>query len=110
MPSTELAAALLTVSLANAVLLLWLGMTVLLNAERRTWGMWLAGGALLLGGLFFVMQGSEAAYGWSSVVFAVHFQWPLGWFIGTVLMVIEKGKGLSERNVTMPHRQTASPR
>ncbi len=85
MPTTELAAAILTVSLANAVLLLWLGLTVLLNAERRTWGMWLACGALLMGGVFFLMQGSEAGYGWGSVVFAVHFQWPLGWFIGLSL-------------------------
>jgi two-component sensor histidine kinase len=82
---SEVVAAILTVSLANAVLLLWLGLTVLLNADRRTWGMWLACAALLLGGIFFVMQGSEAAYGWVSVVFAVHFQWPLGWFIGLSL-------------------------
>jgi two-component sensor histidine kinase len=82
---SELAAAILSVSLASAVLQLWLGLTVLLNADRRTWGMWLAAAALILGGLFFLAQGSEAGYGWVSVVFAVHFQWPLGWFIGLSL-------------------------
>ena len=44
----------MAVSLANTILLLWLGVTVLLNAERRTWGLYLAGGGLLLGAAFFV--------------------------------------------------------
>ena len=39
--------AIMAVSLFNTILLLWLGLTVLLNAERRTWGVWLAGGGLL---------------------------------------------------------------
>lgn len=43
-----------TISISNTILLVWLGLTVLLNAERRTWGAWIAGGGLLLGGLFFV--------------------------------------------------------
>ncbi len=36
----------LAVSLFNTILLLWLGLTVLLNAERRSWGIWMAGGGL----------------------------------------------------------------
>jgi signal transduction histidine kinase len=44
----------LAVSFFNTILLLWLGLTVLLNSDRRTWGIWLAGGSLLLGGGFFV--------------------------------------------------------
>ena len=35
----------MAVSLFNTVLLLWLGLTILLNAELRTWGTWLAGSA-----------------------------------------------------------------
>lgn len=46
--------AIMAVSLMNTILLLWLGVTVLLNAERRTWGLYLAGGGLLLGAAFFV--------------------------------------------------------
>ena len=34
----------------NVLVLLWLGLTVLLNAERRRLGTWLTGGGLLLGG------------------------------------------------------------
>ncbi len=39
----------LAVSLHNTILLLWLGLTVLFNADRRTWGIWLAGGGETLG-------------------------------------------------------------
>ena len=41
--------AILAVSLFNTILLIWLGLAVLLNAERRAWGIWLAGGGLLMG-------------------------------------------------------------
>ena len=41
-------------SLFNTILLLWLGLTVLLNAERRTWGVWLAAEGLLMGAAFFI--------------------------------------------------------
>lgn len=44
----------ITISLANVILLLWLGFMVLLNAERRSWGVWLIGVSLLAGGAFFV--------------------------------------------------------
>lgn len=44
----------LTVSILNTLYMLWIGLTILLNAERRVWGVWLAGGSLLLGAAFFV--------------------------------------------------------
>lgn len=44
----------ITISLANVILLGWLGLTVLLNAERRDAGVFLAGTGLLLGAAFFV--------------------------------------------------------
>lgn len=46
--------AIMAVSFFNTILLLWLGATVLLNAERRDWGIGLATAGLLLGGAFFV--------------------------------------------------------
>jgi signal transduction histidine kinase len=42
------------VSLFNTILLLWLGLTVFLNAQNRSWGTYLASGGLLLGGAFFL--------------------------------------------------------
>jgi signal transduction histidine kinase len=45
---------LIAVSLFNAVILLWLGLTLLLHSDRRDPGVLLAGGGFLLGTLFFV--------------------------------------------------------
>ena len=39
--------AVLAASFFNMILVLWLGLTVLLNAERRSWGLWLAVGGML---------------------------------------------------------------
>ena len=39
--------------LFNTILLFWLGLTILLNAERHTWGSMLASTGMLLGGIFF---------------------------------------------------------
>ncbi len=44
---------LVTVSLFTTILLFWLGWTVLLNAQKRTGGIWLATIGLLVGGVFF---------------------------------------------------------
>ncbi|HVO42806.1 MAG TPA: ATP-binding protein [Aggregatilineales bacterium] len=44
----------IAISLANTILLCWLGLTVLLNAERRDWGVGLIVVGLLLGAMFFV--------------------------------------------------------
>ena len=46
--------ALIAISLFNTILLLWLALTVWLNAEQRSPGVWLAAGGFLLGAAFFV--------------------------------------------------------
>ncbi|WP_162910032.1 ATP-binding protein [Aggregatilinea lenta] len=73
--------ALISVSLFNAILLLWLGLIVLFNAERRTWGVLLLDGGLLLGALFFVshtvMLGHEMT---TTVSWGLNFWWQIGWF------------------------------
>ena len=53
----------IAVSLTNTILLLWLGFTILLNAERRSWGVWLIGGGLLTGGAFFISHTVILAFG-----------------------------------------------
>jgi signal transduction histidine kinase len=45
--------AMIAISLFNTILLFWLGWTVLLNAQKRTGGIWLATVGLLVGGVFF---------------------------------------------------------
>ncbi len=66
--------AIMAVSLFNAILLLWLGVTVLLNSDHRTIGIWAASGGLLLGSVFFfahtAIVGRGVIYlGWLSTIF-----------------------------------------
>ena len=70
--------AVIAVSLTNTILLLWLGFTILLNAERRSWGVWLIGGGLLTGGAFFVSHTVILALGLTTLGGAMNFWWILG--------------------------------
>jgi signal transduction histidine kinase len=72
---------LVAVSLINVVLLLWLGLTVLLNAERRTWGVWFAGGGLLLGAAFFISHSAILGYSLDADYFSrsLNLWWRIGW-------------------------------
>lgn len=73
--------ALIATSLFNTVVLLWLGLTVLLNAERRAWGTWVAGCGLLFGAAFFV--GHTAVVGRVLGTFSGEMElwWRLGWLV-----------------------------
>ena len=77
--------AIIAVSLFNAILLGWLGLTVLLNAARRDWGVWLGTIGLLLGSLFFISHTTIAAAGlfafsWRSMIF-----W---WTVGLIPVIM----------------------
>jgi signal transduction histidine kinase len=69
----------MAVSLANVILLIWLGLTVLLNAERRTWAVWLAGGGMLLGGVFFVSHSALLGHGPFLASGGMNVWWHVGW-------------------------------
>lgn len=71
--------ALMAVSLINVILLTWLGLTVLLNAERRAWGVWLAGGGLILGALFFVSHTVILGLGPDFASRGLEWWWRAGW-------------------------------
>ncbi len=77
--------ALLAVSLFNTILLLWLGLVVLLTAERRTWGIWLAGGGLLAGAAFFVSHSTILIHNLTYLGPGTEFWWRVGW---TALVVL----------------------
>jgi signal transduction histidine kinase len=66
----------MAVSLFNTILALWLGLTVLLGADRRTWGIWMASGGLLLGGVFFVSHSAILGHGLAQ---GVELWWQVGW-------------------------------
>src|SRR3990172_1510199 len=75
----------MAVSLFNTILLLWLGMTVLLNAERRTPGIWIAGSMLLTGSVFFLSHTIILASGLDEIRQSLNFWWHLGWFPVVIL-------------------------
>ncbi|HXV41498.1 MAG TPA: hypothetical protein VEC96_00415, partial [Anaerolineae bacterium] len=71
--------AIMAVSLFNTVLLLWLGLTVLLTADQRPWGVWLVGGGLLVSGAFFVSHSAILGYGLRAIGQGLNFWWRAGW-------------------------------
>jgi signal transduction histidine kinase len=66
-------------SLFNLILLIWLGLTVLLNAERLTGGILLAGGGLLMGGAFFISHSAILGHDPTLITSGLDFWWYLGW-------------------------------
>lgn len=84
----------MALSLANAILLFWLGATVLLNADRRAWGIWLAGGGLLVGGAFFISHTAFLSLDFTQLTAAARFWWyaallpavamPLLWYVAMI--------------------------
>ena len=76
--------ALVAVSLCNTVLMLWLGLTVLLNANRRDWGVWLMGGGLLAGAAFFVSHSAILGQELAMNLDGLNFWWRAAWFPVTV--------------------------
>ncbi|MEW5958222.1 MAG: ATP-binding protein [Chloroflexota bacterium] len=77
--------AIMAASLFNTILMLWLGLALLLNAEHRTWGVWLAGGSLLLGAAFFVSHSAILGYGLDFAGVGLNLWWRLGWLPVTAL-------------------------
>lgn len=71
--------AIIAVSLFNTILLLWLGLTVLLTADQRSWGVWLVGGGLLTSGVFFVSHTAILGYGFHVIGQGLNFWWRVGW-------------------------------
>jgi signal transduction histidine kinase len=76
--------AIIAVSLFNTILMLWLGLTVLLNANRRDWGVWLMGGGLLVGAIFFVSHSAILGQELALNLDGLNFWWRAGWFPVTV--------------------------
>src|SRR5688500_14396405 len=73
----------LALSLFNAALMLWLGLTVALNAERRdqpAWGTWLITLSLLLGALFFISHSALLSLDLNIVSRGLNFWWQVGWW------------------------------
>jgi signal transduction histidine kinase len=85
-------AALLSVSIFNAILMLWLGVTVLLNAGHRApgsrsgaWGFWIAAVGLSLGGSFFLLHTVLLGFDFSLLAPAWNVWWRAIWITVVLL-------------------------
>ncbi|NJN18368.1 MAG: hypothetical protein HC822_19985 [Oscillochloris sp.] len=73
--------ALISVSLFNTIAMLWLGLIVLLTAERRTPGTIAAAGGLIMGGLFFAGHSAVVGRVIGDTSSEMIFYWRLGWLV-----------------------------
>jgi signal transduction histidine kinase len=67
-----------TFSMSNVIVMGWLGLTILLNSERRVWGTWLAGFGLLLGSAFFISHTAILSFGIDYSSRGLNFWWQIG--------------------------------
>ena len=67
------------ISLFNTIILLWLGLTVSLNAERRRWGTYVASSGLLLGAVVFAIHSIVLEHIFSAFTTQLAFWWRLIW-------------------------------
>ncbi len=67
------------VSFFNTCILIWLGFTVLLNAERRDWGVWLAAAGLFAGAAFFISHSAILGQSLLATTRGLNFWWHAGW-------------------------------
>jgi signal transduction histidine kinase len=99
--------ALVSISLFNALLMMWLGLTVVLNAERRDWGVGLVTAGFMSGALFFVchtvilgheltVYGSADLEGWWRVGWYPVVLAPLAWYL-VILWYVGFWEGASPR-------------
>jgi signal transduction histidine kinase len=71
--------AIISLSLFNTIAFLWLGFTVLLNAERPRWGTWAAGGGLILGGIYFAGHSAVVSHTLDQLGPDTEFWWRVSW-------------------------------
>src|SRR5512143_2144882 len=72
-------AAALSISIFNTLLITWLGLTVLFNAERRTWGVMVGVAGLFAGAAFFLAHSIILSQGAAGLIDAFRFWWHVGW-------------------------------
>ncbi len=71
--------AIVTISLFNAMLVLWLGLTVLLTGDRRHRGVWLMSGGLFTGAAFFISHSAIVGQPLRMNLAWLNVWWRVGW-------------------------------
>jgi hypothetical protein len=69
-----------SLSLFNAFLLFWLGFTILLESDRKSFGIWLAADGLFLGAVFFIAHSAILENGIRMTFPGINFWWQAGWW------------------------------
>lgn len=101
-----------TVSMFNAIVLFWLGLTVLLNAEKRNWSVWLAASGLLLGGIFFLCHTATLDYSIEALLLGIKSWWYLSWLsvialpFGWYVLMLSYAGFWENRKGPLYHRQS----
>jgi DNA-binding NarL/FixJ family response regulator len=71
----------LAISMFNTILSLWLGLTILFNAERRSWGLVLAASGLLASTAFFFSHSLIVGQGAPALIRDIDIWWHVVWFL-----------------------------
>ena len=69
----------IAISIFNTILLIWLGLTVVLNSQRRTAGIWIVASQLFLGGVFFLSHTVILSQPLLTSGPDLNFWWQVGW-------------------------------
>lgn len=75
----------MALSIFNTMAMLWLGLIIILMAERRRWGAWLASIALILGALFFVSHTIILAQEFRYLNWRLYLIWTTGVMLAVML-------------------------
>lgn len=69
----------ISVSLFNMVTLLWLGLTVILNSDKRRLGIWIASSGMLMSSVFFAIHTALIFNGLNFTESQINILWSSGW-------------------------------
>ena len=110
MMATIISWALMMTSLLALGLLAWLGIIVLVTAERRRWAVWMAGLTMLIGAGFFGGHAALMSQGDAQGSVLLLTQWPIAWVVGLLIpcawyVAILWHVGLLERPRAVRHAQ-----
>lgn len=75
----------IAISVFNTILLFWLALTVLLNAQRKRLGVFLAGTGMTMGSIFFAIHTIIIYSGFTYTESQINALWSLGW---TILLIL----------------------
>jgi len=77
----------ISVSVFNMIILFWLSLTVLLNAQRKRFGVWFASFGMIIGSIFFAIHTIIIYNGFTYTERQMNILWSVGWTLLILLPV-----------------------